>query len=134
MAEVRIDQAALRRFLDSPSGPVGRDMRRRAQAVETAARRLAPSDTGNLRSRIHVDGPRQGERGVAYDVVAATNYALWVHQGRRAGSPQPPPGALDGWARRHGAAGAGFVIARAIAARGIKGRPFLVDALPAAIR
>lgn len=49
MAEIRIDQAAVERMLRSPSGMVGRDLRRRADRVVNRARQLAP---GSMPSRI----------------------------------------------------------------------------------
>jgi hypothetical protein len=45
--------------------------------------------------------------------------------GRRAGAPAPPMSALRGWAERHGMRGLEFVLARAIARRGVKGLFFM---------
>lgn len=128
-----IDASAVRVWAENPAGPVSQDMRRRALNVAAEAQRRAPVDTGNLRRRIHVTGPHRGERGPAWDVVADVHYAGFVHDGRRPGR-MPPSSALAGWARRHGVAGGEYVIARAIAARGIPPRPFLVEALSAALR
>lgn len=129
-----IDLGPLQGWLDDPNGPVGRDMQRRGQRVVARAKQLAPVDTGRLRASIHAVGPFRTPLGLAVDVVADVNYAKWVHDGRQAGSRMPPPAALAGWARRHGAAGAEFAIARAIANRGVPARPFLLDALPEALR
>lgn len=43
---------ALDRLLESPAGPVARDLARRAVRVDTAAKRLCAVDTGRLRSSI----------------------------------------------------------------------------------
>lgn len=128
-----IDAAAVRAWAEDPFGLVSRDMRRRAQQVQADAVRRAPVDTGRLRRSIHVTGPYRGQFGPAWDVAAHVNYARWVHDGRGPGR-MPPPAALRAWARRHGMAGAEFLIARAIGRRGVSGRPFLADALRQALR
>lgn len=58
MAIIRIDQAALRRMLNSPTDIVGRDLQRRANAAAAETRRLAP---GSVPSQIV--GPQIGHRG-----------------------------------------------------------------------
>ena len=52
MADVILYPGALVALLASPEGPVGRDLARRAIRVESAAKNLAPVDTGRLRSSI----------------------------------------------------------------------------------
>ena len=54
-------------------------------------------------------------------------YARYVHDGRAPGR-MPPPNALATWARRHGGQNP-FVLARTIARRGIKAKPFLREAV-----
>lgn len=128
---VRMDPRVIHRMVNDPSGPVARDLGRRAVRVETRAKQLCPTDTGRLRASIHIVGPvLEGGRLVFY-VATASGYGRWVHDGRQPGR-QPPTAALEGWARRHGAPGGEFVIARAVARRGIPARPFLVDALAVA--
>ena len=78
-----LNRAAFNRLTQSPTGEVGADILRRARAVETQAIRLCPVDTGRLRSSIHIEGPQRGRTGIAYDVVAATNYAIYVELGTR---------------------------------------------------
>lgn len=51
--------------------------------------------------------------------------ALAVEHGRHAGRTMPNPDVLRDWAQRHGLAGFEFVIARAIARRGHRGRFFM---------
>jgi hypothetical protein len=58
-------------------------------------------------------------------VVTRSPGARAVEGGRAAGAAMPPPSALTGWMARHGIpAGLEFVIARAIARRGHRGRFF----------
>ena len=58
--------------------------------------------------------------GMSASVYSPLLSALIEEEGRRPGAKMPPPGALAGWARRHGFpdnAGALFTLARAIARR-----------------
>jgi len=55
----------------------------------------------------------------AYAKMATLEY------GRHAGRALPPPRALRAWAAAHGMTGLEFVLARAIARRGVKGRFFM---------
>lgn len=50
-------------------------------------------------------------------------YPVVIEGGRKPGSKMPPPSALEQWARAHGIENT-FILARAIAKRGIKGRFF----------
>ena len=59
------------------------------------------------------------------------DYAYYVHEGRSPGT-FPPISAIRLWVERRGIDADPFVIARAIARRGIAGRPFLTDGLRAA--
>lgn len=88
--------------------------------IETEAKRKAPSDTGRLRSSIQTEIRKNGFEAVIFTDV---EYALPVEEGT---VPHfPPPNALSGWANRHGLNGLEFIIARAIARRGLPPRPFL---------
>lgn len=115
-------------LLRSEHGPVGTDLTRRVLRVHAAARRLCPVDMGRLRSSIRWS-IRQDSRGLVGLVGSDVNYALYVHEGTR--PHWAPPGALNVWARRHGfpAKGGDFLVRRAIAVKGTKGRPFLLNAL-----
>jgi hypothetical protein len=52
-------------------------------ATQALAKVLAPIDTGTLRSRIFIEGPRRGESTTGWDLVAAVAYAMWITRGER---------------------------------------------------
>lgn len=128
MALVRINQAGVRTVTRSHGGPVGLDLARRCLRVVAAAKRGCPVDRNRLRSSIRfviLETPA-GLIGLCGSDV---EYAAFVHNGTQ---PHfPPPAALTVWARRHGF-DSPWPVARAIAARGTRARPFLTLALPAA--
>lgn len=110
--------------------PVRKAVERGLKEIEDTAKRLAPKDTGALRASIthHLDRAPIG--GAFGWVGSALPYAAAVHEGRRPGSRMPPVSAIAAWlGRRGGDTRLAFVVARAIGRRGIKGRPFLKDAL-----
>jgi hypothetical protein len=117
---VRSNPAVLRRLLEAPSGPVGRDLRRRGTSVQNRAKILAGAkravDTGRLRSSIEVTDPRSHPRGQVVSVGSNLKYALAVHEG--SGSKYAP----RSWRIAH--------------ARGrpVPPRRYLTEALPAASR
>lgn len=129
---------------------LGRAITRLALLGEREAKLGAPRDTGNLQRSI-VAEVRPLEARV-HVIGTAKSYAEVMEFGRRRGAPiafflksrtashfagMPPPEALRGWARRHGFGsdqGALFVLARAIARRGIKGRFFMRRAVAAVKR
>lgn len=90
---------------------------RSATIIQRLARQEAPIDTGRLRSSIAVEyGPLQARVG------PRTNYALAVHEGRRAGAPTPAT-AMTGWARRKGLNP--YAVANSITRRGTKPNRFM---------
>lgn len=113
--------------------PMRRFLSRVAIDIESGSKKLAPVDTGRLRSSITHKVDPAGFPGWA-TVGTNVSYAAPVHEGARAHFP--PPAALAGWARRHGMtdASAPFLIARAISRRGQKPKPFLKDAVMASVR
>jgi hypothetical protein len=97
---------------------------------ERGSKTMVPVDTGHLRRSITAS--RATFAGGVARGAWGTNvpYARPVHDGRRAGAPMPPAGALTGWLRRHGIPiAAEFVVRRAIGQRGIPPRRFLADVL-----
>lgn len=77
---IEINGSALNRLLRSPGGPVARDMLRRGQKVQGAARRRINSRTGNLSRSITVDiviVDRTAGARIGTDLF----YARFVHDG-----------------------------------------------------
>lgn len=115
--------------------PLGNTLKRLTLLGEREARIAAPRDIGNLQRNI-VSALRPLE-GRVFIQGMAKSYAYVQEFGRKAGGRMPPPDALRSWARRHGfgtSKGALFVLARAIARRGTKGRFFMHHAAQAVER
>jgi hypothetical protein len=95
-------------------------------AVEADAKRGAPVDRGQLRRSLTHEVQVRSREVVGR---AGTNleYAKFVEDGRGPGK-MPPVSVIEDWAGRHGAAGAGFLIARAIGRRGTRPKPYLKPA------
>lgn len=87
--------------------------------VEREARIRAPVDTGRLRGSI-----TSTVQPLLATVTALVDYAAYVEFGTR--PHWPPPGALAGWAGRHGIPE--FLVARAIALHGTRPQPFMQPA------
>lgn len=114
--------------------PIATMIDRLSLIAQRVARQGAPRDTATLqRSIVREVQPLMAR------IYSPLVYAPVMESGRAAGSTMPPPDALAGWAARHGFGtdkGTLFVLARAIARRGIKGRFFMkaaADAVQAAI-
>lgn len=65
------------------NGEVGEDIRRRAYAVQKRMKRLAPVDTGQLRSSIKVESVRESSKGPVSKVYADVPHAIVAEVGRR---------------------------------------------------
>jgi len=127
------DMARLRRKLSDRRTKIGRILEPAAdpllnyfqtvgKAIERRARQNAAKseDTGELGRRITF---RYVPPNLA-EVVSEAKHSVFVHEGTR--PHWPPPGALAGWARRHGIPE--FLAARSVAEHGTKANPFLRDA------
>lgn len=99
-------------------------MRQATLTVAGAARRNAPVDTGVLRASImpEVESRDNMTVGIVGSNIA---YSIFMELGTR--PHWPPLDALRTWARRHGTTA--YVVARAIARRGLRPRLFLRRAL-----
>lgn len=92
--------------------------------AQRVARQQAPRDTATLQRSIGLE-----VKPLYATVATHLVYASVMEFGRRPGARMPPLKALEGWARRHGFdKDSIFVLARAIARRGIKGRFFMKKA------
>jgi len=89
------------------------------QTAQSTAQQHAPKDTGKLSSSLMTEI----EPFSARMYTPIDKYPLVMEGGRKPGSKMPPPAALDQWARRYGIQNT-FLLARAIAKRGIRGRFF----------
>lgn len=116
---------------------MSKGMRQSGLAVQRESAILAPVDTGRLRASIEtqIDGNVIPEW---VKIGPTVKYGAFVEFGRKPGARMPPPSALIPWIRRHGGAGnpeaAAFLLARAIAKRGIKPRPYMQDGFKGAQR
>lgn len=134
----------LRRLLESESGPVAQDLIRRGQRVLNRARANCPVDTGRLRASLTME-LMHDHRGLFVRVGSNLDYLMFVHEGTGiygpTGAPIRPRNARflrwpatnnsgSGNRRYVGGATARYVYARQV--RGVKGRPFLAEALAAA--
>jgi HK97 gp10 family phage protein len=92
---LKLDRAALDALLKGPSGPVAKDIQRRALQVDAAAKGFAPVDTGRLRSSITNEMGVDGQ-GVFARIGTDVEYAIYQEFGTRfqAGTPFLRP-ALD---------------------------------------
>lgn len=118
-------ERAFREFPEKSAREFDKAVRRSARKLAEGVRgsRLTPADTGKMKNTIREH--RIGK--MAFAVRSGVNYALFVHEGTK---PHfPPPSALKRWAIAHGMPGAEFAIARKIAQRGTKRRPFFEWAL-----
>lgn len=95
-------------------------MRDSTLMVQRDARILAPVDTGRLRASITPSVKSSGNNVIGV-VGSNVEYAPFMELGVRA--HWPPIRALEVWSRRHGANA--FLVARAIARRGLKARRYL---------
>lgn len=112
-----------------------RELRNAMQAslllIEADARQGAAHDTGRLAGSItnQITGVGLNLEG---RVGPSVRYGGNVEYGRRPGAKMPPVDALMGWVSRHPMPGSrrsrrsqAFALARSIARRGIRARPFL---------
>lgn len=90
MAETRVvfDEAALDRLFRSETGPVAKDLARRAIRVDAAAKRACPVDTGRLRASI-THALATDNQGLHAIIGSNVHYAIFQEFGTRYMSAQP---------------------------------------------
>lgn len=101
-------------------GPAARFLDRGSIFIQGAARRHAPVDRGQLRNSINVEQTSKRLRRIGPSV----EHGEWVETGTR--PHWPPPGALAGWAQRHGVEE--YAIRRKIGLFGTKAQPYMEPA------
>lgn len=143
---ISISPQEMQRLLGGPKGAVWADIQMRGNRVLRQARRIAPVDQGALRSSITLE--MRSVQGVPVAIVGSSlKYALYVHEGtglyskRSPGYIRPVRASVMRWPQKNNS-GRGirrYVGGRtkgysyAMKTRGFPGRPFLRDALPAAM-
>jgi hypothetical protein len=141
---LRINDAELKRLMSGPSGPVYRDIVRRTNSVLNAARRNCPVDEGRLRSSLAQE-TRATSSAVIGRVGTNVKYALYVHEGTGIyagkGPIRPKSARMLAWPVKNNSGGGGvrrykagataqYAFAKQV--KGVRGRPFLRNALEAA--
>lgn len=77
---VVFDEAALRQLFESPDGPTGKDLVKRALRVQRRAKQIAPVDTGRLRSSVEREVGRDS-RGLVARIGTDVEYAARIEFG-----------------------------------------------------
>jgi hypothetical protein len=135
--------SAIRALMSGPSGATAQDLRRRGNRVLNRARQLVPVDTGALRASLKLEMRTVGGEPQVR-IGSALPYALFVHEGTGVyvgrGRIYPKQASVLRWPRINrsgrgfrryqGGKTAAYVYARSI--KGMKGTPYLLQALPAA--
>lgn len=90
---LKLDDAQIENMLNSPTGMVGKHMRKIGLQILVGAKAMAPIRTGRLKKSIHM---RQGLRGrVQYvEVGSDVKYAYDVHEGTKRHTIRATPGRL----------------------------------------
>lgn len=130
---VEVDRAAIRHITHGADGPVAGDMARRGRNIESEAKRLCPVLNGRLRASITSELDLSSVE-VTVRVGSNLDYALAVHDGTGIHGPRGAPirpvrAQYLSWMP---AGGGRRVYVRQV--QGMRGRPFLRDAVPAAAR
>jgi hypothetical protein len=123
-----LDKAAMQNMLEGPQGAVAAEMLRRGRRVQNRAKQLAPVDHGRLRADIQLELVR-GDVPFAR-VGNSVNYAIHVHEGTGIYGPKRRP-ITPRRAKVLRFQVGGKVLYRP-RVRGVKGRPYLRNALSAA--
>ncbi|HUV74810.1 MAG TPA: hypothetical protein VMW79_10910 [Anaerolineae bacterium] len=119
-------QEALKEFVDDWQPIANRALTPGLAILVSAVKKGARWDTGTARARVGSEITRTagseiiGKVGISGSDATEVPYGPYALEYGRLPGRMPPPDRLEEWAGRHGMVGAGFAIARAIAARGVK--------------
>lgn len=128
MGRVAIDQASLRRLLNSPTGPMAGQLLRAGNLIRNEALPLVPVDENRLRADVHIELSADDRGNLSAWVGSRLAYAAAVHNGSRPHFPPVAP--LLKWVHRHGMPqGAAYAIQQKIGRDGTPAHPFLTTAL-----
>ena len=122
-------QKALEKFPGEWRASANRVMMPALAILESEVKTTARHDLGQTVASVG----SEVQRGLGSEIIGKTGSSLEhapyaLEYGRGPGG-MPPPALLEEWAARHGMAGAGFAIARAIAVRGVSAPKTLSKAL-----
>lgn len=132
---LRLDDGAIFDLVRSQNGPVGLDLLRRGNRVQSAGRRNAPHDTGRLAGSITLR-PGSDGRGLFVRIGSDLPYALAQEKGTGPILPvngqflRWPAKGVGGNRRYSGGSTSAYVYARRT--RGVPAKHYLRDALEAA--
>lgn len=129
--EIRVNEAARQKMLRNPKGQVARGILKLGKKVERKAKRLVPVDHGVLRNSINTELVIR--KGPVARIGTNVKYALFVHEGTGIHGPRGVP-----ITPKHGkvlvftsAKTHKLVFARSV--KGMKGTPYLRNALIAVV-
>lgn len=88
-AEIRVNEAALKKMLTNPKGQVARGILKLGKKVERKAKRLVPVDHGILRNSITTELVIR--KGPVARIGTNVKYALFVHEGTGIYGPRGVP-------------------------------------------
>lgn len=124
---VNFDNRAMDQLLNSPSGDVGRHMRRIGRLILDGAKRLVRSRSGALKKSLYMRHERSA-RGQLVTVGSNLHYALVQHEGS-----SPHQIVAHGRVLRFNHGGR-IVYARRVSHPGFRGRNYLTVPLRSAVR
>lgn len=144
-AAIKLNDAQIRKALESQNGPVWRDIQIRTNRVLNRAKVLCPVDGGRLRNSLTMEMRRESW-GPTGRVGTNLEYALYVHEGTGLYGPRgryivPVRAKVLVWKTKRQVVGrtpsgrAKYAKRNVVFSKrssGVRGRPFLKDALSAA--
>lgn len=125
---LRLDNKALDSFLNSPTGPVGRHMRRIGLQILIGARAMVGRDTHRLAESLTMRHERTA-RSQFVKVGSDVNYALVHHEGASPHVIEPGPGRIVRFS-----SGGRVVYAKRVEHPGFRGRKYLTVPMRRAVR